>query len=82
MDEFATGGQPTAANAPVSLLLTMLPLRIADEERPHKGIEHVVAPHLQRAMASTRPSPLVGTPIAVGMPGCLPTAEPGLCPGS
>ena len=33
MDEFATGGQPTAANAPVSLLLTMLPLLVADEER-------------------------------------------------
>ena len=53
MDEFATGGQPTAANAPVSLLLTMLPLRIADEVRSGRNQNHHIyifaPPELQKS---------------------------------
>ena len=51
MDEF--GGQPPAANAPVSLLFTMLPLRVADEERPQSKSSHLH--HITSAAAQKSP---------------------------
>ena len=52
MDEF--GGQPPAANAPVSLLLTMLPLWVADEDRTQSKSSHL---HFRATSAAAQKSP-------------------------